>query len=145
MQNLSASLIYWIWIWEAFSCSNALYWVLKPIIVKLVCPYIHQFCNAMPFLSHISSDHETGTFKRKIAFWAEHTNIVPFSFEEKWDYILQLQFPGAEYICLDTACRYWPWLRRLDPELAVKQKPLLSVMHSKAHQFKCQVCCIRHV
>ena len=40
---------------------------------------------------------------------------------------------------MDTVCRYWPWLERLDSVMASKQKPLLSVMHAKSHSWGCQV------
>ena len=53
--------------------------------------------------------------------------------------LLQKQFPGANFICTDVACKYWPWLAKQDSTLSCRQKPLLSVMHAKAHEFKCQV------
>ena len=42
-------------------------------------------------------------------------------------------------MALDTVCQYWPWLSRVDADLHSKHKPLLSVMHAKAHNWNCQV------
>ncbi|KAJ8337429.1 hypothetical protein SKAU_G00386490 [Synaphobranchus kaupii] len=51
---------------------------------------------------------------------------------------------NVSFFCTDIACRYWPYLERMVekvPELQdlTKMKPFLSVMHAKAHTWKCEV------
>ncbi|XP_028452075.1 uncharacterized protein LOC114567259 isoform X3 [Perca flavescens] len=48
------------------------------------------------------------------------------------------------FFCMDVACKYWPYLQRVCsdcPELQSLQnmRPFLSVLHAKAHDFKCEV------
>lgn len=61
--------------------------------------------------------------------------IVLFCFAIRF----QREFPGAKYIAMDTMCKYWPWLTKIDPDLATQHKPFMSVMHAKANKWKCQV------
>ncbi|CDQ70328.1 unnamed protein product [Oncorhynchus mykiss] len=47
-------------------------------------------------------------------------------------------------MCTDVICKFWPYLTKVAlhcPELAtlLDMKPLLSVMHTKAHRLKCQI------
>lgn len=77
---------------------------------------------------------------------------------EIFAYPLYLHMKIAEkhkltFICQDVACRYWPWLKKLSTQLpsnspmqiAMQQRPFLSLMHGKAHNWDCQVgvlsCC----
>ncbi|KAJ8381308.1 hypothetical protein SKAU_G00020860 [Synaphobranchus kaupii] len=51
---------------------------------------------------------------------------------------------NVSFFCTDIACRYWPYFERMVekvPELQdlTKMKPFLSVMHAKAHTWKCEV------
>ncbi len=39
----------------------------------------------------------------------------------------------------DVICKYWPWLERVNEELANAMKPALSVMHGKGHAWHCEV------
>ncbi|XP_067951302.1 uncharacterized protein [Watersipora subatra] len=57
----------------------------------------------------------------------------------QYPYILQKQFPSAQFFAYDVACRYYPWLQKFDGETAKKQTPMLSVMHAKSHQWSCQM------
>ena len=51
------------------------------------------------------------------------------------------------YFCQDIVCKYWPYLQDViqkcpDDEhfqSIADQRPFLSVMHAKAHQWTCQV------
>lgn len=48
---------------------------------------------------------------------------------------------ASPFICMDIACKYWPYLQRLCsdcPELQPLQnmRPFLSVGHAKSHDFK---------
>jgi len=52
--------------------------------------------------------------------------------------LLQLEFPNAKFMALDTVCQYGPWLSRVDADLHSQHKTLLSVMHAKAHNWNCQ-------
>lgn len=55
-----------------------------------------------------------------------------------------METTSVKFFCQDVICRYWPWLQRLvtankvDASL-IEAKPFLSVMHGKAHDWKCQV------
>ena len=41
----------------------------------------------------------------------------------------------------DVICQYWPWAKKQAHKEAVEtMQPALSVMHSKAHSWDCQVC-----
>lgn len=55
---------------------------------------------------------------------------------------LVLQPLGINFLWQDVICRYWPWaMRRLNYQQAVATiRPALSIMHSKAHAWDCQVC-----
>lgn len=53
--------------------------------------------------------------------------------------LFQREFSNANFIAMDTICKYWPWLIKLDPTMATRQQPFLSVMHAKAHSWACQV------
>ncbi|XP_067944862.1 uncharacterized protein [Watersipora subatra] len=55
-----------------------------------------------------------------------------------YPYTMQREFQGAKFIALDTMCRYWPWLERLE-RLPQQQRPFLSIMHAKAHRWSCQM------
>ncbi|XP_067931090.1 uncharacterized protein [Watersipora subatra] len=57
----------------------------------------------------------------------------------QYPYILQKQFPTAQFFAYDVACRYYPWLQKFDGETAKKQTPMLSVMHAKSHKWPCQM------
>ncbi|XP_030294098.1 uncharacterized protein LOC115594270 isoform X2 [Sparus aurata] len=51
---------------------------------------------------------------------------------------------SAKFFCMDVMCKYWPYLQRMVktfPELEplLNMKPFLSVVHAKAHDFKCEV------
>ena len=46
----------------------------------------------------------------------------------------------VQFFWYDVVCKYWPWLRKNDSGTAQKMKPALSVMHSKAHAWSCQIC-----
>ncbi len=71
---------------------------------------------------------------------------------EIYAYPLFLQYNLAKrynisFFAQDVICRYWPWLGRLcikipgDAHLQslTTMSPFLSVMHGKAHDWKCQV------
>lgn len=49
-----------------------------------------------------------------------------------------------QFFCSDVACKYFPYLQRVSkncPELQslLDMRPFLSVMHAKAHSWKCEV------
>ena len=46
----------------------------------------------------------------------------------------------VQFFWYDLECKYWPWLRKNDSGITQKMKPALSVMHSKAYAWSCQVC-----
>ncbi|XP_056091635.1 uncharacterized protein LOC130071045 [Rhinichthys klamathensis goyatoka] len=51
---------------------------------------------------------------------------------------------NVQFMCTDVICKYWPYLRRVVsdcPELSplLDMKPFLSVMHAKAHSWKCEI------
>lgn len=51
---------------------------------------------------------------------------------------------NVAFFCSDVACKYWPYLKRVVehcPELSplLNMRPLLSVMHAKAHEWSCEV------
>ncbi|XP_067270736.1 uncharacterized protein [Pseudorasbora parva] len=51
---------------------------------------------------------------------------------------------NVSFFCSDVACKYWPYLKRVVehcPELRplLNMRPLLSVMHAKAHQWSCEI------
>ena len=46
----------------------------------------------------------------------------------------------VELFWYDVVCKYWPWLKKNDHQTAENMKPALSVMHSKAYAWSCQVC-----
>jgi len=53
---------------------------------------------------------------------------------------------NVQFMCTDVICKYWPYLNRVVndcPELSplLDMKPFLSVMHAKAHSWKCEVNC----
>ena len=70
---------------------------------------------------------------------------------EIYPYSLYLQRHMAQYnvqfFCQDVVCQYWPCMKKVlnarpddDPiHDLTSQKPFLSVMHSKAHSWACQV------
>lgn len=39
----------------------------------------------------------------------------------------------------DVVCKYWPWLKHINKEVAKAITPALSVMHSKGHAWHCEV------
>ena len=43
------------------------------------------------------------------------------------------------YFWQDVLCQYWPWLRRVDHDVADKLVPALSVMHAMGHAWYCEV------
>lgn len=43
------------------------------------------------------------------------------------------------FFYLDIMCKFWPWLKRNDPDMTTTMKPALSVMHAKANSWSCQV------
>lgn len=48
------------------------------------------------------------------------------------------------FFCMDVICKYWPYIQRIAeacPEYShlTTMKPLLSVLHAKAHGIKCEV------
>ena len=51
---------------------------------------------------------------------------------------------GVQWIWLDVICQYWQWAKNkstIFPESqAMAMKPALSVMHTKAHSWACEVC-----
>ena len=56
----------------------------------------------------------------------------------------QLATKPIQFFCTDVACKYHPYLEKVAgkcPELQnlLSMKPLLSVFHAKAHDFKCEV------
>ncbi|XP_072022311.1 uncharacterized protein [Amphiura filiformis] len=56
-------------------------------------------------------------------------------------HVFILQPMGVRFLWQDVICRYWPWAkRRIDHREAVEtMKPALSIMHSKAHSWDCQI------
>ncbi|XP_067305976.1 uncharacterized protein [Pseudorasbora parva] len=51
---------------------------------------------------------------------------------------------NVQFMCTDVICKYWPYLQRVAnicPEFSplLDMKPFLSVMHAKAHSWKCEV------
>nr|XP_024659025.1 uncharacterized protein LOC111500492 [Maylandia zebra] len=60
---------------------------------------------------------------------------------------LAASFPGhITFLCSDVACKYFPYLTKVAqqcPELRnlLSMRPFLSVMHAKAHTWKCEVYC----
>ncbi|KAM9560839.1 uncharacterized protein ACWYII_020663 isoform 1-T2 [Salvelinus alpinus] len=60
---------------------------------------------------------------------------------------LQKELSGSrniQFMCTDVICKFWPYLTKVAlhcPELAtlLDMKPLLSVMHAKAHRLKCEI------
>ncbi|XP_073803721.1 uncharacterized protein [Danio rerio] len=51
---------------------------------------------------------------------------------------------NVQFMCTDVICKYWPYLQRVVrdcPELSplLDMKPFLSVMHAKAHSWKCEI------
>ena len=46
---------------------------------------------------------------------------------------------SVKYIWSDVACKYYPWLQKIDSELSKTMIPALSTMHAKAHSSQCQV------
>lgn len=71
-------------------------------------------------------------------------NAVNMFFGEVYGYAHYLQVnyhvtKKVEYFWYDVVCKYWPWLKKNDKETSQKMKPALSVMHSKAHSWSCQV------
>ncbi|XP_077055098.1 uncharacterized protein LOC143706739 isoform X1 [Siphateles boraxobius] len=51
---------------------------------------------------------------------------------------------NVQFMCTDVICKYWPYLKRVvndSPELSplLDMKPFLSVMHAKAHSWKCEI------
>ncbi|ROL45190.1 hypothetical protein DPX16_8319 [Anabarilius grahami] len=51
---------------------------------------------------------------------------------------------NVSFFCSDVACKYWPYLKRVVghcPELRplLNMRPLLSVMHAKAHEWSCEI------
>ncbi|XP_048031290.1 uncharacterized protein LOC125258405 isoform X1 [Megalobrama amblycephala] len=51
---------------------------------------------------------------------------------------------NVQFMCTDVICKYWPYLQRVVndcPELSplLHMKPFLSVMHAKAHSWKCEI------
>lgn len=48
-------------------------------------------------------------------------------------------FPaGVNYFWEDIVCKYWKWAKKVGGA-EMSMKPALSVMHSKAHKWSCQV------
>lgn len=51
---------------------------------------------------------------------------------------------GVQWIWMDVICNYWQWAKNkssIFPESqALEMKPALSVMHTKAHSWACEVC-----
>ena len=59
-----------------------------------------------------------------------------------YPYHLQATFMksnSVQYYWSDVACKYHPWLQKVDFNLSNTMKPALSVMHAKAHSSSCQV------
>ncbi|KAK6307771.1 hypothetical protein J4Q44_G00210420 [Coregonus suidteri] len=60
---------------------------------------------------------------------------------------LQKELSGSrniQFMCTDVICKFWPYLTKVAlhcPELAtlLDMKPLLSIMHAKAHRLKCEI------
>lgn len=56
---------------------------------------------------------------------------------------------GVQWLWEDIVCQYWPWAQNKSPMFpqsrAMNMKPALSVMHSKAHSWHCQVCIYVHI
>ncbi|KAI7811312.1 hypothetical protein IRJ41_013022 [Triplophysa rosa] len=56
----------------------------------------------------------------------------------------ELSSRNVQFMCTDVICKYWPYLQRVVndcPELSplLDMKPFLSVMHAKAHAWKCEI------
>lgn len=56
----------------------------------------------------------------------------------------ELTAKNVQFMCTDVICKYWPYLQRIVkdcPELSplLDMKPFLSVMHAKAHSWKCEI------
>lgn len=67
-------------------------------------------------------------------------------------FLQQLLAPRHDitFFCMDVVCKYWPYLQRVStncPELQPLQnmRPFLSVVHAKAHDFKCEVGIIQYM
>ena len=45
----------------------------------------------------------------------------------------------VNYYWSDVACKYHPWLQKVDPGLSQLMIPALSTIHAKAHSSSCQV------
>lgn len=72
-------------------------------------------------------------------WWGGKYLLIPFLQKE-------LSPRNVQFMCTDVICKYWPYLQRVVkdcPELSplLDMKPFLSVMHAKAHSWKCEVNC----
>ena len=45
----------------------------------------------------------------------------------------------VKFFWSDVACKYYPWLQKIDIGLSEVMTPALSVMYAKAHSSSCQV------
>ncbi|XDV13811.1 hypothetical protein PO909_002138 [Leuciscus waleckii] len=50
---------------------------------------------------------------------------------------------SVNFFCTDQMCRYWPYLQRVAGQFRefgrlLNMKPLLSLLHAKAHSAKCE-------
>ncbi len=59
------------------------------------------------------------------------------------NYLHVVEFPNVKCMWADVMCQYWPWAVSHSPEKALRVSPCLSVMHSCAHSWHCQVCYVQ--
>ncbi|KAJ8381343.1 hypothetical protein SKAU_G00021210 [Synaphobranchus kaupii] len=104
----------------------------------LICPACH------PNMLAVSADGEE-TFYKDV-FFAKDEDVATFV------ETIQMEMKGKDlakqhnisFFCTDQMCRYWPYLERVvgqfkDLGNLLSMKPVLSVLHAKAHTTKCEV------
>lgn len=50
----------------------------------------------------------------------------------------------VEYLFADVMCKFYGFMKRVEPSIASKIKGALSVMHAKGHSLECQVYYFKH-
>ena len=51
----------------------------------------------------------------------------------------------VKFFWCDVVCKYWPWTKKVEPELTTNIKPSLLLMHAKGHGVSCQVFVVQAV
>lgn len=73
---------------------------------------------------------------------AQHAVNMMYGEVYGYAHYMQLNYfipKNVKFFWYDVVCKYWPWLKKQNKEVAEKMKPALSVMHAKAHAWYCQV------